>query len=138
LENLAAELGVTDRVHFLGWRKDIMPLLERMDILVCASDPALSLETFGRTVVEAMACGKPVVSVASGGPRETVVDGVTGVLFKTYSPEALADAILRLADDPARMRRMGQAGRRRVEELFTSRKYLEGVETCLARILRSR
>jgi len=135
LENLAAELGVTDRVHFLGWRKDIMRILERMDILVCVSGPGYFVETFGRTVVEAMACAKPVVSVDAGGPRETVVDGVTGVLFKPYTPEALAAAILRLANDPERMRRMGEAGRRRVEEFFTSRKYVKGVENYLARIL---
>jgi len=131
LERLAGELGVKDRVHFLGWRKDVMALLQRMDILVCASDPAIFVETFGRAVVEAMACEKPVVAVASGGLRETVVDGVTGALFEPYSPEALVGAILRLAASPAHMRRMGQAGRRRAEELFTSRKYVEGVETCL-------
>jgi len=76
-----------------------------------------------------------VVSVAAGGPREIVADGVTGVLFKTYRVEALTDAILKLTDDPEHMRRMGQAGRQRVEELFTSRKYVEGVENCLAKIL---
>jgi glycosyltransferase involved in cell wall biosynthesis len=135
LEKLAETLGVRDRVHFLGWRKDVLPLVERMDVLVCASDPGLFVESFGRTIVEAMACGKPVVSVAAGGPREIVADGVTGVLFKTYRVEALTDAILKLTDDPEHMRRMGQAGRQRVEELFTSRKYVEGVENCLAKIL---
>ena len=137
LEKTARELDIRDRVHFLGWRRDVVALLDRMDLLVCASNPELSIETFGRTVTEAMACAKPVVSVAHGGPLETVVDGVTGRLFKDYAPEPLSRAILELARDRDRRERMGHAGRERVEQCFTLEQYVRGVETCIEDVLAS-
>lgn len=135
LEKLAQDLGVDGRVHFLGWRKDVIQLIERMDVMVCASNPELSIETFGRTIVEAMACGKAVVTVGWGGPRETVLDGVTGAIFERYTPQALAEAVIRLTADTQSLRRMGLAGRKRVEELFTIEKYVEGVQDCIEGVL---
>lgn len=135
LERQAEELGVAGNIRFLGWREDVITLLDKVDILVCASDPALSTETFGRTVVEAMACGKAVVALARGGPRELVVDGVTGALFQTYSPGKLAEAILRLTRDKPGTVRMGEAGRKRVERLFTIEQYVHGVESFVGGIL---
>jgi len=135
LERIARELGVRDCVQFLGWRKDAIALINKMDILVCASDPNLSIETFGRTVAESMACEKPVVSVAWGGPLETVVDGVTGTFFHDYTPEALADAILDMVRHAQRMEGMGRAGRKRIEQLFTIGEYVRGVERTITQIL---
>jgi len=122
-------------VHFLGWRNDVIALMERMDVVTCVGNPALFVETFGRTLVEAMACSKPVVSLARGGPREIVLDGVTGTLFEDYTPASLAEAVFRLSGEAERMRQMGRAGRRRVENLFTVERYVEGVQDCLERIL---
>ena len=138
LETIARDLGVRERVHFLGWRRDVISVVARMDVLVCASDPARFVETFGRTVTEAMACGRAVVSVARGGPLETVVDGETGLLFDEYTPDALAGAILTLARDRERMERMGRAGRERVERLFTIETYVRGIEACIDRVLADR
>lgn len=129
LENLARELGVADRVHFLGWRSDVVEVIERLDLMVCASDPSLAVETFGRTLVEAMACGKPVVSIAYGGPRETVIDGVTGVLFERYEAGILADVIGGVVSDEVWCREMGEAGRRRAEEFFAVESFVRGVQT---------
>lgn len=135
LDELAGQLGIADRVHFLGWRSDVISLIEKVDVMVNVTDPGLSTETFGRTLVEAMACGKPVIGFARGGPTETVLHGVTGLLFDTYTPEALARAVLGLVGDEPRMHRMGRAGRGRVEELFTMEKYVHGVEARLDEIL---
>jgi glycosyltransferase involved in cell wall biosynthesis len=134
LERQAASLGVSGQTHFLGWREDVIGLLERADILVCTTNPTISKETFGRTIAEAMACGKPVVAVAHGGPREMVVDGITGTLLRTYAPDHLASAIVTLARDKDRMVRMGRAGRERAEALFTIEEHVRGVQDFLARI----
>jgi len=135
LERIARDLGVDDRVQFLGWRKDVIALIDRMDLLVSAGNPKLFVETFGRTVTEAMACEKPVVSVACGGPLETIVDGLTGTFFRDHTPGALADAVLDMVRDRRRMDRMGRAGRERIEQLFTIEEYVRGVERCIDGIL---
>jgi glycosyltransferase involved in cell wall biosynthesis len=71
------------------------------------------LEPFGFAPLEANACGVPVVAVAEGGVRETVVDGVNGLLVDN-DPRAAAAAVARLLDDPEYARRMGQSARREV------------------------
>jgi len=75
-------------------------------------------EHFGYVPVEAMACARPVVAAASGGPCETIVDGETGFLVAPTA-EAFADAIARFVVDPALADRMGGAGRARVVSLFS-------------------
>jgi glycosyltransferase involved in cell wall biosynthesis len=76
-------------------------------------------ETFGISVIEAMAFGLPVVATRAGGLPEVVEDGVTGILVPPGDSEALAEAQLRLLLDPDLRRRMGQAGRERVQSEFT-------------------
>ena len=76
-------------------------------------------EPFGIINLEAMACETPVVASAAGGILEVVVDGETGILVPPAKPDALAGALARLLNDPETRRRMGQAGRRRVEAQFS-------------------
>jgi glycogen synthase len=76
-------------------------------------------EPFGLINLEAMACETPVVASAVGGIVEVVEDGKTGLLVPPARPDALAEALLRLLEDPAQARAMGQAGRRRVEDKFS-------------------
>jgi alpha-maltose-1-phosphate synthase len=76
-------------------------------------------EPFGIINLEAMACETPVVASAVGGILEVVVDGETGILVPPAKPDALAAALARLLNDPETRRRMGQAGRRRVEAQFS-------------------
>jgi glycosyltransferase involved in cell wall biosynthesis len=76
-------------------------------------------ETFGISVIEAMAFGLPVVATRTGGLPEVVDDGVTGILVPAGDAEALADALIRLLRDPDLRRRMGQAGQERVRAEFT-------------------
>jgi phosphatidyl-myo-inositol dimannoside synthase len=79
----------------------------------------LDVEGLGMVFLEAAACGRPVVAGTSGGAPETVQEGVTGHVVDPRSPEAVADALVRLLDDPARARAMGAAGRAWVEQRWS-------------------
>jgi glycosyltransferase involved in cell wall biosynthesis len=115
LPALVSGLGLEDAVTLTGQVADAGPYIDQFDILVNASDP----EPFGIVLLEGMARGVPVVAVDSGGPREIVRDGRTGVLARSGEPEALADAIELLLRDPGLRRRMGDAGRERFAQEFT-------------------
>lgn len=77
-------------------------------------------EGFPNALLEGMAAGNPMVVTDAGGSPEIVVDGETGFVVPVGDVEAIAGAITRLIEDPALRRRMGEAGRKRVEECFTT------------------
>jgi glycosyltransferase involved in cell wall biosynthesis len=112
---LANDLGLRDAVTMTGQVPDAGPLIERMDVLVNASDP----EPFGIVLLEGMARSVPVVAVDSGGPAEFIDDRETGMLASSGEPDALADALEPLLRSEELRRRIGQAGRRRFLERFT-------------------
>jgi len=122
LEQLAHKLGLGDRVRFLGGVSDreLPALYNLASVYVGASRRAerLGVEGFGIALVEASACGRPVVAGNSGGIPDAVRDGETGFLVPPEEPAAFADAICRLLADPAAANRMGQNGRRAVETYF--------------------
>ena len=115
LEEIARSFGIADRVHFLGHRPNVEKVLQGSDIFVHASIG----EAFAWAILEAMACGLPVVGSRSGGIGEAVVDGVTGLLATPLDPTSFADAVQRLAIDQDLRRKMGAEARRRVEQKFT-------------------
>ena len=114
LEELAASLGVEERVTFAGEVDDVRPFLREASAFVLASrtthDPP-TVEGFGIAFCEAAAMGLPVIAGRSGGIPEAVVDGVTGVLVAPEDPEEIARAIVDLLGDPERARRLGRQGR---------------------------
>jgi L-malate glycosyltransferase len=112
----ARRLEVGDRVVFAGRRTDVPLLLAASDVFALAS----ALEGMPISVIEAMASARPVVATAVGGVPELVVDGETGILLPTRTPEALAGAIGGLLADPERARTLGAAGHCRFEAEFTS------------------
>jgi glycosyltransferase involved in cell wall biosynthesis len=113
LEAEAERLGVADRVVLAGYRPSVAAELAEVDALVLPS----RIEGLPVVVLEAMAHAKPVVATPVGGTPELVEDGVTGVLVDDV--DGLAEALRRLAADPDEARRLGEAGRRRVEERFS-------------------
>jgi len=116
LHTMAEQLRVTDTVSFLGFRDDVAQLMSQIDIVVHASTLG---EPFGQVVIEGMAAGKPLVATDGGALPEIVIPGETGYLVPMGSAEDMALAISRLLADPAQARAMGQAGKKRVERLFT-------------------
>src|SRR5215510_3772100 len=115
LRVLAGELGIADRVKFLGIRDDIPEIMAALDVLVhCPTAP----EPFGRAVAEAMGAGKPVVAAREGGVPELVDDERTGLLVPTGDVTAFAAGVRRLLEDPSLRQRYGSAGRQRAEAMF--------------------
>jgi glycosyltransferase involved in cell wall biosynthesis len=109
LEALAAELGVAQAVEFPGFlpHEDLPPLLRSLDVFV---NPSVCQEAFGVSILEASACGVPVVATRVGGVPEVCMDGQTGILVEPNDPQALAGAILGLAEDPQQRLRLGRRG----------------------------
>ncbi|GCE48731.1 glycosyltransferase involved in cell wall biosynthesis [Thermosporothrix hazakensis] len=117
LQELAAELGVADRVVFVGKRQP-----EVLRYYYCAGDVAVTTpwyEPFGLTPLEGQACGRPVIGSAVGGITFTIADGETGLLVPPRDPAALAERLYQLFKDRALCERMGEAARQRVEREFT-------------------
>jgi glycosyltransferase involved in cell wall biosynthesis len=115
LPGLVDRLELADAVTMTGQVPDAGPYIERMDILVNASD----CEPFGIVLLEGMARGVAVVAVDSGGPAEYVEDGRTGMLARSGEPSALADALEPLLASPALRHAVGRAGQARFSEDFT-------------------
>lgn len=114
LRALTAELGIEQVTHFLGFIADIPRLMAECDLVVCTS----SIESFGRCVLEAMACAKPVVASRVGGIPEVMGKDGAGVLLEPGDVEGFADAVCRLLDGPERRTEMGAIGRRRAVDNF--------------------
>jgi glycosyltransferase involved in cell wall biosynthesis len=110
LESQTKALGIESYVQFLGFRTDVVELMAAFDAFVL---PSL-YEGLPNAVLEAMACGKPVVATAVDGTPEIVVHGETGLLVPAKDPDALAEAILRIAGNPHFRRWMGSLARRRI------------------------
>ena len=118
---LAAELGIGDRVRFLGARRDIAEQLAQHELFVLISH----WEGFPRSILEAMRGGLPVVASDVGGVRESVVDGETGFVVPSEDVGAVRARLALLLNDPALRSRLGGAGRGRYERHFTFERMLE-------------
>jgi glycosyltransferase involved in cell wall biosynthesis len=124
----ARALGLEARVHFLGWRADARALYAAFDAFLM---PSL-WEGFGLVALEAMAARLPIVASAVSALPEIVVDGETGYLSPPTDVAALAARLLVLLNDPARGVRMGEAGRERLERVFSVARMVEATTNVYA------
>ena len=131
MEQLAHSLGVSFRAAVGIDDKEIVDILNRATALVYVS----RLEPFGLAPLEANACGLPVVAIAEGGVRETVFDGVNGLLVDD-DPDAIALAIQRLLDDPAYAARLGATGSEMVYRRWSLAASIDRLELRLAQVVR--
>ena len=123
------QIDIRDRVHFLGERSDVRRILSELTALWLTSEH----EGLPNAVLEAMAAGIPAVASDIPGNRELVQHEQTGYRFAVGDRAALARHTMRLLDDPALARRLGEAGRRRAEEKFS----LAGMLDSYAQLYRS-
>jgi len=124
LEALAAELGIREHVDFTGEVDNVPQQLQQASMFVL---PSLS-EGVSLSLLEAMATGLPVVATRVGGNLEVVQEGETGFLVPVEQPAKMAEVMIRLAADAELARRMGTAGRRRVETKFDVRAMVRAYE----------
>jgi glycosyltransferase involved in cell wall biosynthesis len=115
LERLAGELAIGERVKFLGWRSDRAALYKCADVCVYPSRE----EPFGNVVVEAWACGVPIVTTASIGPKWLVRNGEDAILTPLDDPLALAEGIRTVLSSKALAHKLVSAGHKRVAEEFS-------------------
>ncbi|QVL34969.1 glycosyltransferase [Telmatocola sphagniphila] len=121
LEAQVRDLKIEKRVKFLGIRNDVADILRAVDIFALTSvSEAASL-----TLLEAMACSRPVVVTDVGGNPEIVREGIDGFRVPRNDDAACAAAFLKIVQDPALAKRMGESGRKRVEEIYTLERTLQ-------------
>lgn len=129
LRELRAELDLEDHVEFLGYVDDPFDVYGRADaVLMCSR-----CEAMGRTTVEAMFAGRPVIGRNSGATPELVEDGRTGLLYDG-SVRDLSDSMVEIAADPERARRLGRAGRGVARSRFTVEEYVRKVDDILDQV----
>jgi glycosyltransferase involved in cell wall biosynthesis len=128
LEALAAEHGISDRLHLLGYRADVGDILAAADVWAMTS---LS-EGLPLALIEAMFAGKPIVASNVGGIPEVITNGSNGLLVPPNDPQTLADALARLFADRALRERLASAGRRDAEEHYGIDRMVDAYERLYA------
>lgn len=133
-EQLARELQLSDKVVFAGKIKheEVTDYHRSFDVFAMLSDQ----ESFGVSLVEAMACGKPAVVTAVGGLKEVAIDGETALLVPPRDERKAADALLRLLNDVPLSEKLGANARQRVLEHYDWNKNLDHIEQLYAEVLR--
>ena len=130
LESLATEVGVAERVHCVGWAEGPEEHLRSFDVFAFPS----RLEGFPLAVLEAMLAELPVVASDVGSVAEAVIDGETGILVPAEDPDALAEALRSLLDEPERRRELGTRARALVLERFTAERMARSYEKLYAEL----
>lgn len=123
LTQLAASLGVGRRLRIVGFHQNIANAMAACDVIVA---PAVN-EGFGRVPIEAALAGTPTVAAASGGHLESIVDEMTGILVNQDSPEAFANAVGSLLDDPARMVALVRAAQEFARARFSPERHAQSI-----------
>jgi glycosyltransferase involved in cell wall biosynthesis len=134
LDRLADELGIADKVHFVGERSDVRLLLAGLDLFVLASRE----EGLGTALLEAMAAGVPVVATSVGGIVEVVEHSVSGILAPPGDVDRLADSIVTMLDDRELADRLSKNGRQRIAEKFSIETTVEKTQRLYDELLEAR
>lgn len=134
LQTQARHLGVSERVRFMGIIDNtLLPLYyNACDAAIC---PTLCVESYGISNAEAMACGKPVISSASGGTRYVIEHGVSGLHVPPGRTGALTRAILKVAKNPELAAELGANGRKRAVARLSDNRMIDDVEAVIGKVL---
>jgi N-acetyl-alpha-D-glucosaminyl L-malate synthase BshA len=132
VENMCREFHLCDHVHFLGKQTELAPLLSISDVFLLTSET----ESFGLSVLEAMACEVPVVSTNVGGIPEVVVAGETGFTSNVGTIEKMANNVLLLLNNEERRKQFGKNAYERAKNFFDLQRIVPKYETFYEKILR--
>jgi len=131
LENKLREMGLEEYVAFTGHQENVSDFLALLDILVV---PSLN-EGMGRVIAEGGLLGKPVIGARVGGIPDLIRDNETGLLVNPRSAEEIADAVIRLLENPELGRRLGERLQEKVQEGFTERQMIEKMDRLYQQLL---
>jgi glycosyltransferase involved in cell wall biosynthesis len=134
LEQLVRQQGLSQHVHFLGWRSDLTHVFADLDVVTLASRN----EGSPVSLIEAMAAARPVVATAVGGVPEVVLHGQTGLTVPSGDARALANGLIKVLNDPELAKQFGQAGRRHVYPRYDASRLVDDVRNLYVRELASR
>jgi glycosyltransferase involved in cell wall biosynthesis len=127
MQDMVAELGVSENVHFLGWRYDIPAIINKSEIVIVASHA----EGFCHVVLEGMLLKRPVVATAVGGLKDSIEDGINGLIFPVDNDKMLADCIKRLVGDEQLAAVITENGYKTVTERFNQDNHTDKVAAAL-------
>ena len=125
LNDLVETFNIGNRVIFIGYRSDINSIYAVIDVLVSAS----WYEPLGGVIIEAMACGKPVIGTRAAGTPEIIDHGKTGLLVPVNNSTKMADAIVTILQNEQLKDEMGRAGRIRAENMFAVERYVKDMQS---------
>jgi len=112
---LVKRLGLWHCTEFLGTQRDIPDILAHLDLLVLATT---TQEAFGRVIIEAQACGVPVVATAVGGVVDIIEDGKTGLIVPPGDPQTMAEAIIKIFKNNELAQKLAENGYKKVKEKY--------------------
>jgi len=131
LEHKARDLGIEDRVIFMGFQNNLQKIYAGLDIIALSSYN----EGLPVALIEAMAAGKPVISTDVGGVVDLILDGDNGLLVPSNDPKSLAEATLYLLEHPERRKMMGVAGRKKVYPHFDKKRLVRDIDNLYENLL---
>ncbi|WP_143795076.1 glycosyltransferase family 4 protein, partial [Oenococcus oeni] len=125
------ESGFSDRIHYLGFQKNISKIYRTIDVLVSTSN---GRETFSLVVAEAMSCSKPVISYNIGGPSELIKDEETGYLVRPGNIDDLFLKMSYIINNTQLVNALGQNGANRISSIFNVKRFIDSFDQLYERI----
>ncbi|HEX9664616.1 MAG TPA: glycosyltransferase family 4 protein, partial [Patescibacteria group bacterium] len=119
---LARQLGIEQKVRFVGWQDDLVRWINNFDLYIL---PSLVKDSVSTVLLEVMALGKPIIATKTGANPEIVEHGQTGIVIEPENPEMMAQVIINLYNNPDWLEQYGINGRKRIEEYFDLEKVVE-------------
>lgn len=135
LKEATVELGIAERVRFLGFREDVPALLAAADISVL---PSIDCDASSASIKEAMAMERPVIATRIGGAAEIIEDGTDGIIVPPGDVAALSDALRGLLREPSLGQALGRAARAKVVVRFTEERLAQETMNVYNRVLEAR